>query len=135
MILKWTEDIAVGVDVVDEQHKALFGVLNRLVEAIDRNSGDREVDGILEFLDGYVSEHFETEEKLMREVSCPGMEEHIEQHRIFTDSLEEIKKSYRSVGASEHLLLMLKSNLCNWLFSHIMMVDKRMGLFLKKFNP
>ncbi len=134
MLFKWTEDVAVGVDLIDSQHKALFDVRNSLVDAIDNNSGAAQVEGILGFLEGYVSEHFETEEKLMREVSCPGMEDHIEQHRIFVDSLEEIKKSYRSSGASENLLIMLRSSLCNWLFSHIMMVDKRMGLFLNKFN-
>jgi hemerythrin len=131
MILEWTEDIAIGVEVVDVQHKALFETLNSLVEAIDNNSGDKEVEGILDFLDGYVLEHFEMEENMMKEVSCPEMDKHIAQHHIFRKSLAEIKQAYRSEGATNELLLMLKSNLCNWLFSHIMMVDRRMGIFLK----
>ncbi|MEE9543059.1 MAG: hemerythrin family protein [Thermodesulfobacteriota bacterium] len=132
MILEWTKNIAVGVDVIDEQHKALFHVLNSLAEAIDRNSGANEIERVLGFLEGYVSEHFSTEEKMMKKVSCPGYKEHIDQHNIFIESFEEIRKVYRSEGATDELLLMLKSKLCNWLFSHIMMVDKRMGLFLNE---
>ena len=130
MILKWTEDIAVGVDLIDEQHKRLFEHLNSFVDAIDRGAGSEEIEKVVGFLDTYVVEHFDTEETMMKEVSCPGMEEHIGQHRIFIDSLNEVKRSFAIGGACEELALMLRSQLCNWLFSHILMLDRRMGLFL-----
>ncbi len=131
MLLVWSDDIAVGVEIIDIQHKKLFDALNRLVAAIDSGSGSAEVECVIDFLDNYVVEHFDTEEKLMNEVSCPRMDEHIEQHKIFVKSLGEVKEFYAREGATEDLSLMLRSNLCHWLFTHIMMVDKEMGLFLK----
>ncbi len=131
MILNWTEDIAVGVGVIDEQHKKLFEYLNDFVYAIDNNAGPDEIEKVVGFLDTYVIEHFDTEESMMKEVSCPDMEEHIGQHRIFIDSLNEVKRSLARDGASDELALMLRGNLCNWLFSHILMLDRRMGPFIK----
>ncbi|MBE9532261.1 MAG: hemerythrin family protein [Proteobacteria bacterium] len=131
MFLNWTEDIAVGVGVIDEQHKKLFEHLNSFVEAVDSDAGSGEIDRVVGFLDTYVVEHFDTEELMMKEVSCPGMEEHIGQHRIFIDSLQEVKRTLARDGATDDIALMLRSNLCNWLFSHILMLDRRMGLFIK----
>ena len=131
MFLVWTDDVMVGVDILDIQHKKLFETLNTLVNAIEVHSGQKEVERVIGFLDNYVVEHFGTEEKMMKEVSCPRMDEHIEQHKVFIDSLDEVKGYYTSEGTTEDLSLMLRNNLCHWLVSHIMMVDKEMGLFLK----
>ena len=77
MILNWTEDIAVGVELIDEQHRNLFEHLNNFVDAIDNGAGTDEIEKVVGFLDKYVIEHFDTEEMMMKEVSCPDMEEHI----------------------------------------------------------
>lgn len=131
MILNWTEDIAVGVDIIDEQHKKLFEYLNDFADAIDNNTGAGEISKITRFLDNYVIEHFDTEEKMMKKVSCPDMEEHIGQHRIFMEFLTEVKRTYAIEGGSEELATMLRSRLCNWLFSHILILDRRMGPFIR----
>ncbi len=131
MILNWTDDIAVGVDLIDEQHKQLFGYLNSFVDAIDKQVGIDKIQEVTSFLDRYVIEHFDTEEMMMKEVSCPDLEEHIGQHRIFIESLNEVKRTFAIEGGSENLAIMLRSNLCNWLFSHILMMDRRMGPFIK----
>ncbi len=76
MALEWTPDLSVGVEEIDEQHRELFRRAERLIATL--RCGDRgEVLPLLAYLDEYVAHHFSAEERLMREVRYPALEEHV----------------------------------------------------------
>jgi len=50
MAVKWTEDLSVGVGVIDTQHKELFAMADALLEGVGRGEGHGEVTKTVAFL-------------------------------------------------------------------------------------
>ena len=57
--MKWSEKLfGTGIPEVDEQHKELFSRVNALLDACSRGDGAAAVRSTLEFLEGYMEQHF-----------------------------------------------------------------------------
>lgn len=83
--IKWQEEYAIGYELIDVQHKALFETIAKLEKMAKKDDDDRE--GIVTVLDEitqYAVSHFRTEELLMKEMVFPDIEGHIDQHFLFT---------------------------------------------------
>ncbi|MBI2264078.1 MAG: hemerythrin family protein [Armatimonadetes bacterium] len=131
MAMVWTEDLAVGVAEIDNQHKELFQRINNLLEATSQRRGKEELDGVLKFLEDYVVVHFGTEEKFMTLHGYPEYHPHREQHGNFIMDLRNLKKQYATEGATSYLVIQVQSRVCDWLRNHIAKIDKALGSFLK----
>lgn len=131
MKIEWTEDLAVGVELIDEQHQELFSRFNRLLEACSSGCGKEEIGSTLLFLDEYVRIHFRDEEKLQIAHAFPEYRAHHEQHRIFIHKLEDFKKEMLTGGATLSLTIATNSLLIDWLVNHIAKMDKKIGEFIR----
>lgn len=134
MALHWTPDLAVGVNLIDEQHKRLFLEVDKLVNAVNKKDFAL-VTKTLDFLAGYAVEHFSAEEKLMGECNYPGMQKHIGQHRAFVKEFVELKTSYERDGATVAVVLKLNNWLFSWLWNHIRGSDVEMGKYAQAHAP
>ena len=66
--ITWTEDFSVGVVSLDEQHKRLIQMINRLIIAGPQTTTRSEtVSDLLSDMANYARKHFATEEELMRQ--------------------------------------------------------------------
>jgi hemerythrin len=83
-------------------------------------------ESLMQMID-YARYHFISEEKYMREIGYPDVDAHTEIHREFTNQLDEQNEMIQSghMVLSTTLLGIIK----NWLFDHIMSVDKKIGRF------
>lgn len=127
----WTEKLAVGVREIDIQHKVLFAKINDLVSAVDSREGPEYIEQFFVFLEEYAASHFAMEQKAMGVYKYPDMAAHIEQHKIFSRSIDELRAAYEGGGATEALISKLREKLCDWLVDHVSEVDKALGAFLK----
>ena len=127
--LQWTPALAVGVAEVDGQHQELFHRAERLIAAL--RGGDRgEVVPLLAFLEGYALFHFEAEERLMRALGYPGLEEHAKAHRAFRDEYARMVLDFHRTGPTALLALTVHNWLSDWLRSHLAGLDQELGRFL-----
>ncbi len=131
MALRWTPDLTVGVDLVDEQHKRLFSEVDKLVTAANQKDFTL-VGKTFDFLAAYAVEHFASEEKLMRDGNYPGMAAHISQHRSFVRDFVALKATYERDGATVVVVLKLNNWLFHWLWNHVRGSDVEMGKYLEK---
>ncbi len=125
----WNDNYETGVEAVDNQHYQLVSILNRLGEEIYRKiPSSQAIQRILEELASYTVYHFETEERLMREVNIADshFDEHFIQHQQF---VEEVGRSISELGSrkSELSPKELYVFLVQWLIYHILGTDKQMG--------
>ena len=130
MALEWTEKIAVGVKLIDDQHKELFDRTNRLLETCKNGGSQEEVINSLSFLQDYVSKHLRDEEHLQEEHNYPEMEAHKEQHQIFLEKVALIKADIDSRGATLVNVMKTTNLFVSWLSKHISQEDKKLGDFL-----
>ncbi|MBI5642482.1 MAG: hemerythrin family protein [Deltaproteobacteria bacterium] len=133
MGLTWTEWLSTGVEWQDEQHKELFGKINRLMGLIEGKSEWKDLADILRFLDIYISSHFRNEESAMYKLRYPESFSHKAQHELFKRLVANLKDRFeRAEGRDIRIFASeLQKLLTDWLYGHIAQEDKRLGSFLQ----
>lgn len=128
---EWTDAVSVGVNEVDDQHKVLISLLNRLFVAIAQRNSQEILGEILVALVEYTKTHFDLEERLMVEAGYNDAktQAHMEEHRLFTVRLDELLNKYSEGGKpiSFEVVHFLK----RWLYDHIMITDRAYATALK----
>jgi len=121
----WQASYAMGIKVIDDQHKALLEFVN---DIFNHASGD-EWEERLWFRDViqqavlYVKKHFSTEEKYMIATKYPGYAEHKKAHEEFTRT---ILKSVKEFNEGKRLVLEKFAHfLKDWVLSHVAVMDKQ----------
>lgn len=128
-LLTWEQKHSVGVKELDDQHKKLFEIINRLFDAMQASKDITELNAVLADMDDYAHYHFATEEKYFDQFDFEDKEAHIAQHRAFDEKAENfIKKN--ALGDST-LSFDVLDFLEDWWLGHINNVDKQ---YTKCFN-
>ncbi len=61
--VQWDDSLAIGVPLIDQQHKTLVQRLNDVCAAVEAGHGEHEILMTLGFLYDYADLHFSVEEK------------------------------------------------------------------------
>jgi hemerythrin len=128
-LIKWNQDLVIGVIEIDQQHQRLVGMINELDEAMKQGKGKEKLGKIIHGLTYYAGTHFQTEEKYFDQFAYPERAEHKKEHAAFTQKVTAFQNEFDKgkIGLSIEVM----DFLCNWLQHHIKTVDKKYGPFLK----
>jgi hemerythrin len=121
--VEWSNELSVGIEEIDAQHKVLVDLLNQIHEAIQQRHGAQATGEIIQRLGEYTRVHFAVEESLMRILHYPDYERHKEQHDKLIEQLNELRAKLDSGRGSTSFEL--AHFLKVWLTKHIMEADKR----------
>ncbi|MCD4690971.1 bacteriohemerythrin [bacterium] len=130
----WNDNLSVGIDLIDEQHKSLISKIAELDEALRTGQGPAEIVRILGFLMDYTVFHFGTEERNMKAHSYPAIDGHLVKHEEFKATLANLSDDFREEGATQALADAIDTLLMNWFVKHIKDVDHKFGEFLRENN-
>lgn len=121
-LVEWSDNLSVGIQEIDDQHKVLVDLLNKLHTAIIERHGTEAAHEIVNELAEYTKIHFAVEESLMRILGYEGYEDHKHHHEQLIDELVELrdKLETQQKAVSFELLHFLKM----WLTKHIMEEDQ-----------
>ncbi|MFT3849527.1 MAG: bacteriohemerythrin [Propionivibrio sp.] len=129
-LLSWSNQYAIGDDVIDTEHEELFNLVNRFhsewLEARDRQSIGR----VFNQLVAYAEMHFRHEETIMAEHEFPQLEKHKQQHEAMVDTIFRLHRDYMEENLSLEVNTMkfIKS----WLVEHVLESDYRFRDFLAR---
>ena len=125
-IFPWNANFETGIDVVDEQHRVLVSLLNRMAQLYIDGATEAETRQILAELADYAQVHFSTEEAVWLQSlgDDPHLHSHQQYHRQFFEHIAELQSSQRPFQA---VLDDLFGYLSSWLAFHILDNDKRMA--------
>jgi len=127
--ITWSGELSVGIEEIDEQHKVLIGLINRMHDAIHQRHGSDVVESILADLAEYTRIHFAVEESLMRILNFPGYEEHHDLHEELTQQIVDLQ--IKIADGKHSIGFELMHFLKVWLSRHIMEEDMQYsGFFL-----
>jgi len=129
-LMPWTAKLETSINSIDDQHKKLVEMVNRLHRAMKMKIGSKEAGGILNELAEYTVYHFDYEEKIFKEHVYPGYGAHKEIHKDLVNKVVEFKDEFESGNAS--LSIDLMNFLTDWLKNHIMVTDMEYVPFLKE---
>ncbi len=134
MSVMWTPDLAVGVKVIDEQHKEIFRRVDGLLEACKAGKGKDAVEKTLDFMEDYLVQHFVAEENIQLHYSYPGYAAHKQEHAGFIRDVAALRKKFNREGPSLMMAAEISRTLVDWLVKHIKKSDMELGAFLKLSN-
>lgn len=125
----WTEDLAIGVEAIDQQHQRICEAVASLREGMKSNELWR-VPGVLQALQRYADVHFITEEAEMARAGYPGLPVHRAAHLKFAAQLEAHQAALAG-AMSPSAVLELSAWLAHWVRAHIRDLDGELGRFLR----
>lgn len=129
----WDDNLSVGNAVIDDDHRHLIGLLNNLYKEMSVGKGPAALGLMLNDLVEYTRGHFKREEEVMQRMDYPEFLEHKEEHDKLARQVLEMQKEF--VSGEKKLSVVLLKFLFNWLFQHIMQVDKKLAQAIRKAAP
>jgi len=120
-LFDWKDEYSVGVKVLDEDHKRLVALINRLYKATQAGETKSTVGNVLDELLDYTRTHFRREEELMRTHGYQGLPQQIQEHARLLEQLTGIREQFHAgdVSLSGEVLRFLK----RWLMGHVLESD------------
>ena len=128
-LIEWSNELSVGINSIDEQHKKLVNMINALNDAMLTGSSNELLGKIFTGLAAYTQKHFSYEENMFAEYGYSDSEEHKRQHNELIAQVIELKEKFMENPQgtiSADLMQFLK----RWLTNHIMRTDKEYTDFL-----
>lgn len=120
-LIQWGPDYALGIPSIDEQHKGLIELMNRLHAAMERQEVKEKLGEILTALVRYTHNHFVQEEDLFEQTGYPS-EAHEKQHHEMREMILSHMADY--TAGKNVLTIELLSSLSDWLKEHIQGIDR-----------
>ncbi len=130
-LFSWKDDYATGCEIIDNQHKKLFDIINELFTAFEGAFAESQVPRILKELEEYTIYHFSTEERLFVEKNYPLKDQHKQEHDHFIQKIRKFKLDLES-GQNNLLAFDVMITLKDWLIGHILGSDHKYIPYLCK---
>jgi hemerythrin len=114
--LFWTDQLNVGIEVIDNQHRRIVDYINLLDEANFKGASREEIRRLINDLVDYTISHFGFEESLQEDANYPFRNAHKKVHGLFTKRVADFQARFdngEDISASLHGLLV------TWLINHI----------------
>jgi len=119
-IAVWSSRFETGIEIIDAQHKSLFDAVNKLADSFKAGTSKAQVKDSLDFLVKYTLEHFQTEERVMKEMNYPKLTSHIAEH---TQLIDKAKGLQVKLAEGKPVTMEVSTFLADWLKHHINEVD------------
>lgn len=122
-LITWTDEFSVGVFEIDNQHKGLVKLINKLYDAMTYGQANKILREIIQELVKYTQIHFATEEKYFEKFDYEESDDHIQEHQKFIEAVAKFKEGFEAgnIVLSVDIFKFLK----NWLTNHILGSDKK----------
>jgi len=124
-MVEWDGSLSVGIETIDEQHRNLFKLINRIESAGELSALELEV--IVDALLDYAQIHFQTEEEYFYRFNYFDKAAHEREHGEFVTKAVAFNKQFeqQSISVAE-----IHAFLIEWMTNHIKVSDMKFkGLF------
>jgi hemerythrin len=124
----WNNRFETGVEIIDTQHKRLFDAVNKLHDSFKTGTAQAQVKESLDFLVKYTVEHFQTEEKFMKDMGYPKVTSHMAEHAQLVDQAKGLQAK---LAEGKPMTMEVTRFLAEWLKHHINEVDMGYVQFMR----
>ncbi len=128
--MEWKDSLSIGIEAIDNQHKALFSAVNDLFDACGKGLGRKKIAETMKFLQNYVGTHFGDEERLQQQYGYPAYPEHKKLHEEFVRQFLAYKAQLEAEGPTISLVGQFNGFVSSWLLFHISREDKKLGDYI-----
>jgi hemerythrin len=120
-LLEWRDEYSTGIEDVDDEHRDLIDIVNRLHALMLATDSKLTVPAFIDGLIKGVSAHFALEERIMDESGYPESARHREDHERLLDELREFKAAFARAEEVDSVELAMR--LEPWFSRHLIIHD------------
>ncbi|MDA8140578.1 MAG: bacteriohemerythrin [Desulfobacteraceae bacterium] len=128
-IIKWSEELNVGIKQIDSQHQQLISIINTLHDHMMQRKGKDVLKTIVDQLADYTRKHFTTEEQLFIKHKYSEATGHKHQHDAFIEKVAGYQNELQK--GSNMFSVDVLNFLRDWITNHIKVTDKKYAPFLR----
>lgn len=129
-LLHWKPNLSLGNAAIDNDHKRLIDLCNRLHFMTLAGDDDQAVADVFDELLTYVRVHFAREEAMMRRLGYPGLKDHQSCHREFASRLRGFIADF-DAGPDMFDMAAFYDFVSDWLLVHVLDEDMKLIPFLQ----
>ena len=126
MIVEWTDDLMVGIGIIDDQHKKLIQRIASFVEAVESDNMQT-IEETIKYLIGYTIQHFGAEELIMIRNGYKDFKIHRDEHSYFIKMVYNANISLMGKTLTKEQIIHLRDELLAWVITHIKVMDKQIA--------
>jgi hemerythrin-like metal-binding protein len=123
--VKLLSSLQVGHEPIDDDHRRLFDMVNRIIESIEQKADPGT--NLAAFM-GALESHFQWEENFLQEIDYPRTEEHAAYHQELLARAGQIQRQYKK-GAGDRGKELI-DDLISLVLADILMGDLKFKSFL-----
>ena len=127
-IIEWKDEYQTGIPLVDDSHRELVDLINRLYEHLQTGRSGATVVDFLGELYATVKTHFVEEEEIMNSLKYDEVEHHSHEHEKLLDEICEIMFAYQDGVVDD--IQSLAGRLDDWFSTHFHTQDVRLQRFI-----
>ncbi len=127
-MFKWTLQMQIDNGQLDEDHRKLISIANRVLELNRPNRDVEEIKLVIRELYDYVKYHFSREENLMRELNYPEIADHHKKHQAIVADMNHYLTSSHHMN---DILSNFRGLVDKWVINHIMEEDEKIRRFME----
>jgi hemerythrin-like metal-binding protein len=126
--LVWDKTLSVDVPEIDQDHRRLLELFNRLGHAVEDGEPQPYIESVMDELISCTAWHFQHEERLMEKYDYPDRQAHRSEHEDLITSGQALQQALKRSGTplSQKEIEYLE----HWLTAHIYGTDMAMGAYL-----
>ena len=121
----------VSLESMNEVHLEEVLIINRLFEVLESDASFEMISENLDLLLEHIQEHFNGEEKMMKESQYPSLNMHKADHDKVLNQVRYAEMEWRNRKDKKALREFLEDDIVAWLDQHIKAMDVPMADFLR----
>jgi len=127
----WNSTYMLDIEIIDTQHMKFFLLFDK-IQMLNKNPDSySEISEVLNELEKYTHYHFNTEEALMRRAQTTDYDQHIAQHKVFIEKINDFKIAFNYQNSI--LLEQMITFFRKWFLMHISEIDRKYIEPVKKY--
>ncbi|MBC8337174.1 MAG: hemerythrin family protein [Rhodospirillales bacterium] len=132
--IQWTNQFIVDEGVIDEDHRTLFGLINKFNEGIIGFRKPEQMIPHLKAFTEYTQTHFKREEEMQRKSNFPFFDDHRKEHATLIEKLKGL--SHKALAANEdnitNVAVEIAKFLQDWLTGHVIENDLPLKPYMER---
>lgn len=129
-LIQWIPALSVGVKELDDQHKKVFEIINKVYDGLSIKSDKKLLPDVFQDLIDYANVHLKREEFYFEKFDYPEKESHVATHNAYREKIKNFQKRWES--GESGVIYEITKFLNDWWQNHIYKVDKRYTIFFQE---
>ncbi len=133
-IVSWSDEWATGVAEIDNDHRHLVELIQKLFHSMMTEKGTAFINNIFIELIEYTKTHFDREEAVFERFGFDELDHHKILHKQLIDEVVKKGQHILREGSKQDLSFELLNFLKDWLVNHIIREDLKFKTYLIEHN-